>query len=241
MKFSVRLLSSETIASIHQRLGLHIFPNFFNEDTHNLVFHELNRHVSKRRYELDHWDSVITNYRESEVSISTLSSEVQSLIQNSQDRFPQQTFSYKSFSFRNGPPMDHAHILDLRNDGEIRHHVDAIKFSGGIVAGLCFNTDALCTLKRDLSAINHYVSSLQQDEIDANIKDDVDSTELPESLEFELPKRCLYILSGASRYLYGHSIHLLEPKNRRISLMMRDSNINIHENESLLRSMRVTS
>ncbi|XP_076756510.1 alpha-ketoglutarate-dependent dioxygenase alkB homolog 7, mitochondrial [Xylocopa sonorina] len=96
------------------------------------------------------------------------------------------------------------HVLDLAKDGWIKPHVDSVRFCGEIIAGLSLLTD--CVMR--LQMINN----------EALYKD------------FLLPRRSLYIMSGAARYNYNHEIFKNEksyfegqhiPKDRRISVICR--------------------
>ena len=96
------------------------------------------------------------------------------------------------------------HVLDLAPEGWIKPHVDSIRFCGEIITGLSLLTDSVMRLKM------------------------VDNITLYK--DFLLPRRSLYIMSGAARYNYNHEIlkneesffkgqHIL--KGRRISVICR--------------------
>ncbi|OAD58838.1 putative alpha-ketoglutarate-dependent dioxygenase ABH7, partial [Eufriesea mexicana] len=96
------------------------------------------------------------------------------------------------------------HILDLAPEGWIKPHVDSIKFCGEIISGLSLLTDSVMRLKM------------------------IDNETLYK--DFLLPRRSLYIMSGAARYNYNHEIFKNEesffngqhiPKGRRISVICR--------------------
>ncbi|KAG8441438.1 hypothetical protein GDO86_006978 [Hymenochirus boettgeri] len=108
------------------------------------------------------------------------------------------------------PPMEaqlsHVHVLDLRKEGYIKPHVDSIKFCGSTIAGICLLS----------SSIMRLVS--------------VDNPE--ERADLLLPRRCLYVLSGAARYKFTHEILRDEEsyfngihikRDRRISVICRNT------------------
>mmetsp|Transcript_17757 Transcript_17757/g.23149 ORF Transcript_17757/g.23149 Transcript_17757/m.23149 type:complete len:126 (+) Transcript_17757:355-732(+) len=94
------------------------------------------------------------------------------------------------------------HVIDLReDDGCIRPHIDSVKFSGGIVAGLSLLSRCTMTLAR-------------ADEKSGEVKPNADSHRL------QLEPNSLYVLSGLARFSYAHSIS--ETQGRRLSIIFRD-------------------
>ena len=97
-----------------------------------------------------------------------------------------------------GPPQPHVHALDLAPAAALGAHVDSVKFSGGVVAGLSLCCDGVMTLAEAAPA----------------------GSKAPRALAVRLPRRSLYVLQGAARYDYSHAI---EPRSeRRISVILRD-------------------
>ncbi len=111
--------------------------------------------------------------------------------------------------------MPYVHVLDLQPEpsGRIDNHVDSVKFSGEVVAGLSLLSPAVMRLRHETS-----------DRV----------------VDLFLPERSLYILSGESRYNWGHAIVSREgatgepgfrpvtfrghpvTRGRRISIIFRD-------------------
>ena len=140
------------------------------------------------------------------------------------------------------------HVVDLAKDGHIGAHVDSIKFSGGIVAGLSllsqrtmrleYDHEAHAALPATLAAIPLYAdATITVAEPGENSK-----PPLATAVEFVLPPRSLYVLAGPLRYFFSHQVLgqgspaglpiLLPPDEsseslyeRRISVVLRD----IHE------------
>lgn len=89
--------------------------------------------LKKRRYELMHWDGVIQNYREQEIPFNVqvlFRAMLLSLIY--QNESVQQTITrvrktINEFCHREVPFLQHFHILDLLEQGEIRYHVDNVE------------------------------------------------------------------------------------------------------------------
>lgn len=97
------------------------------------------------------------------------------------------------------------HILDLAPEGWIKPHVDSVRFCGGIIAGLSLLSDSVMRLTM--------------------VGYEKECTEC-----FLLPRRSLYIMTGAARYKYNHEILKTDqsyfegrhvPKGRRISIICR--------------------
>ena len=95
------------------------------------------------------------------------------------------------------------HILDLLPEGSIASHIDHIEYSGEYIVGLSLNS--------------HAVMTLQHKNLDA-------------AFDLLLPRRSLYVLQGAARFEWEHSIarhptfdgEQLAPKGRRVSVIFRD-------------------
>ncbi|XP_053319109.1 alpha-ketoglutarate-dependent dioxygenase alkB homolog 7, mitochondrial [Spea bombifrons] len=97
------------------------------------------------------------------------------------------------------------HVLDLKKEGYIKPHVDSVKFCGSTIAGICLLSGSVMRLV---------------------------SVENPEDrADLLLPRRCLYVLSGAVRYDFTHEILRDEEsffngqrvqRERRISVICRN-------------------
>lgn len=97
------------------------------------------------------------------------------------------------------------HVIDLK--GRIDPHIDSVKFSGGIVAGLSLLATATMRLSK---------------------ADPMSGDVLPQgdSYDLLLEPGSLYILTGPARFEYAHSIFDLS-EDRRLSIIMRDLKIAI--------------
>lgn len=101
-------------------------------------------------------------------------------------------------------PLAHVHVLDLAKEGEIKPHVDSVKFCGDTIAGLSLLSPSVMRLVH---------------EKDAN-----------EIVDVKLEKRSLYIMKNQARYDYSHAILGLNdsifngqpvPRDRRVSIIFR--------------------
>jgi alkylated DNA repair protein alkB family protein 7 len=140
------------------------------------------------------------------------------------------------------------HVVDLANDGHIGAHVDSIKFSGGIVAGLSllsqrtmrleYDHEAHAALPAALAAVHLYSDAT----VTVSAPGENSKPPLATAVEFVLPPRSLYVMAGPLRYFFSHQVlgkgspaglpSLLPPDEssdslfeRRISVVLRD----IHE------------
>ena len=92
-----------------------------------------------------------------------------------------------------------AHAIDLAPNGFIGPHIDSVKFSGKIVAGLSLGSPRLMELAHCEEEANLEPKSLRENHAS--------------SIEIPLHPRSLYILTDVLRYNYTHQIYA-EPLNR---------------------------
>jgi alkylated DNA repair protein alkB homolog 7 len=99
------------------------------------------------------------------------------------------------------------HAIDLHPSGALNAHVDSVRFSGNLVAGLSLLSESIMRLK-------------PSDEADVG------------HIDLWLPTRSLYVLSGVSRYSFTHellpsgsSFRGTTPvhRDRRFSIIFRDA------------------
>jgi alkylated DNA repair protein alkB homolog 7 len=128
------------------------------------------------------------------------------------------------------PPLDSSlhfsgtwlpcHAIDLHQDGELNAHVDSVRFSGNLVAGLSLISDAIMRLKPS-------TDSLLDDNLEGS-----KTIESSEYIDMFLPRRSLYVLSGISRFGFSHELlpsgsifnsTTPIPRDRRISVIFRDA------------------
>jgi alkylated DNA repair protein alkB homolog 7 len=189
---------------------------------------------SSRRYEQGHWDSVIKNYREVELFDEELD-DLKYLLQ------PIRQFIEERHNNSSTDPTDHdsslcfsgswlpCHAIDLHHDGELNAHVDSVRFSGNLVAGLSLLSDAIMRLKPSRDSSSHDSSDEKGDVIPTS-----STVESSEYIDLLLPRRSLYVLSGMSRYRYSHELlpsgsrfqnTVPIPRDRRLSVIFRDTKI----------------
>ncbi len=194
-----------------------MYPGFITETEGNALVAEASRRLKRRRFENGHWDSVITGYREVELSTPD-------------DQYPRHDFDVEDEAAhvpsyvkaiqktRNHLENRHFHVhggcadgtvsnsitgwlpchaIDLSANGELKPHVDSVKFSGKIVAGLSLISDAIMRLRPSAK------------EWECEKKDNEHSVGCGVSdgyVDLFLPKLSLYVLSGMSRYSFTHEL-----------------------------------
>ncbi|KAJ0173386.1 hypothetical protein K1T71_011562 [Dendrolimus kikuchii] len=150
---------------------MQVFPDFVTEEEEQSMLAELEPYLKRMRYEFDHWDNAIQGYRETEKS--KWSPENQIIL----DRVKALAFAPGSGS---GEPLPHAHVLDLAGAGHIKPHIDAVRFCGDVIAGVCLVSGAVMRLAHAQKP--HLV------------------------LDALLARRALYIMKGCARYSFSHAV-----------------------------------
>jgi len=173
--------------------GLTLLPSFVTPAEQEELVRELDGVFQGKRYSFArHWDQVIIGYRECERSLFKFSAQNQRTIQRLNDAI--------------GPGVNlfpHVHVLDIHEDGEMKPHIDSIKFSGGLIAGLSLLSPCVFEL--------HHQQS-------------------PARVNLLLEPGSFYIMRGDARYEWAHGISKSDvafkgrtvKRTRRLSLIMRD-------------------
>ncbi|PRP73425.1 putative alpha-ketoglutarate-dependent dioxygenase ABH7-like, partial [Planoprotostelium fungivorum] len=104
---------------------IRIIPNFITPDEEESLMNEV-------KYEENHWDKVIVDFRETEKT--RWKEENESIFRRMREMFD-----------TNIKWLPGVHILDLTEKGYIGPHVDSIKFSGSIISGISLLSD--CVMK----------------------------------------------------------------------------------------------
>lgn len=174
---------------------MQVYPDFITEKEESSMLAELEPQLKRMRYEFDHWDNAIHGFRETERNRwsetgETVLSRVKAL-----------AFAPGAGA---GEPLPHVHILDLASAGHIKPHVDAVRFCGEVIAGLCLVSAAVMRLEHSAR---------------------------PElALHALLERRALYIMRGVARYKFSHAVlggeHSLfrgrtVPRARRVAVICR--------------------
>lgn len=180
--------------------GLALFEEFLTSREHDSLVEAADRKLRRRPYERDHWDAVIVNYRETELL---------NLEGPAADAVRKAAAKLNSLGF--AEPLLPPHVVDLAPDGRIFSHIDSVKFSGGVVAGISLLSSATMRLEEADPAEGRPVEG-------------------GASLDLALHPRSFYVLAGPARYVYTHSI--FDVSSRRLSLILRDQMRNMPSSSS---------
>lgn len=190
-----------------------VYPGFIDLSESKSLVKEASKRMKRRRFEDGHWDSVITGYRE--VELPTPDEEHRPITDRGQDDgdLPlyagviQKTRKHLESHHFNDPANATteirwlpAHAIDLSADGELTAHVDSVKFSGEIVAGISLLSDSIMRLRpssKEWDSDDQSSSSGSRDDAEQEVRGHVD---------LYLPACSLYVLSGMSRYSYTHEL-----------------------------------
>jgi alkylated DNA repair protein alkB family protein 7 len=182
-----------------------VYPHFITEAEEKAMIEEAGRRLKRRRFEDGHWDAVIKQYREVELPTPDDQFPRQGGVENDdievyvppfvkvieKTRRHLENHHFNEYSSSNDSiRWLPCHAIDLSANGELTAHVDSVKFSGGIVAGLSLLSDSIMRLKPSA------------EEWECNEKVDNSNG----YVDLYLPKSSLYVLSGMSRYSYTHEL-----------------------------------
>ncbi|KAJ1453688.1 hypothetical protein M885DRAFT_567298 [Pelagophyceae sp. CCMP2097] len=181
---AARALASSAAAAPNAAVsGFRLWPEFVTEAEHDEQLAEsplvcvLDARLRKRRYERDHWDAVIVNYREAEAPDALFAAGAAGALRRWRALVATE-LGCEAFL-----PL---HCIDLDGDGVITPHVDSVKFSGGVVSGLSLRSKSTLVLQR--------------------AHDDGTVVAGATSHACELAPRSMYTLSGDARFRYAHSV-----------------------------------
>jgi alkylated DNA repair protein alkB family protein 7 len=202
--------------------GLAVLPDFFSAEEEAALDAHCSGALAKCPWEASHFDAVIQHYRERQLPLAGLPPLGAAVVARAQGAFPPQGGAV-------GPHMDVLHVLELAPRGAIAPHVDSVKFSGAVVAGLCLRSEALLQLTVDAGAAGEgraptaaaWARAAQPAALQAQ----------PLQVTALLPRRCLYILTGEARYGWAHALPLggewqgrsvVRGPRGRLSIILRD-------------------
>lgn len=112
-----------------------VLTNFITEAEEEVLKKEVDPHLTRLKYEFDHWDDAIHGFREIERSRWTKQASL-ILARVCKSAFPD-----------SGKKLPQTHVLDLAKSGVIKPHVDSVRFCGNIICGLCLLSDAVMRLR----------------------------------------------------------------------------------------------
>eukprot|EP01031_Cornospumella_fuschlensis_P037160 gene37160-45102_t len=212
---------------------LQLFHEIITVDEEAVLMKWIDPIMKRKRYEGNHWDDVISKYKEVDSSWHKPPDNVYAILNKIEGFIKENMYIRNEESLKFISP----HLIDLAPEGSIGGHVDSVKFSGDLIAGLSLLSSRYMYLTpdRDYHAISPDVlhdyidsspppglsSALVSQEVTAPLGCTVlyGATAspttmssfhpcLPSCVSLPLPPRSLYILQGIWRYNYAHSVSL---------------------------------
>lgn len=207
-----------------------VYPEVISEDEADALVQDIQNRMRRRRYEKGHWDAVITQYKEVELPLPTessvggggpqpLSDLSVAAIQRIRNQLERNHFGPNGSKDQEGRTKDQlpiqwipCHGIDLKKDGKLTAHVDSVRYSGLIVAGLSLLSSSIMRLR---PAAEYSSDTTGSDDGTEKSKQQSQQhlyepkpTESPGDVHVDLylPPRSLYVLSGVSRYEYTHEL-----------------------------------
>ena len=247
--------ASEAPSDFHLHSAL-VYPNFLTKEEGDALEIDVLKRMRRKRFESGHWDAVITEYKEVELTIPSDANYIHNTrnplsplscdaISRVRDHLTQTHFigsimkdverDENPYPTRTTAPVEwlNCHAIHLKKDGELTAHVDSVKFSGGIVAGLSLKSTAIMRLQpAQTSEISNTLGesdeSDESDESSSSVSQEIyhhrindqkatnnkGTNTSPRSekllgkgqVDLLLPPLSLYVLSGVSRYNYTHEL-----------------------------------
>jgi alkylated DNA repair protein alkB family protein 7 len=173
-----------------------------------------------RRYEKGHWDAVITGYKEVELSDVSFpggsDDEIPAIFRRIQRFLATRQLQPRFYSHNEHIQWLPCHAIDLKKDGELKAHVDSIRFSGELVAGLSLLSPSIMRLVPD----------------DGSNDDNSNNSEDPGYVDLYLPPQSLYALTGVGRYRYSHQLLpdssiFVSPTDGARTVVIRDQRLSV--------------
>eukprot|EP00980_Cylindrotheca_fusiformis_P014342 scaffold3827_cov179-Cylindrotheca_fusiformis.AAC.6 len=169
-----------------------VYSNALTPTQADLIVEDIRSRMKRRRYEKGHWDAVIINYKEIELPDSSFDDpEIPKIFHRLRQHLEKRHLDYDPVEWLP------CHAIDLKKDGELNAHVDSIKFSGDLVAGISLLSPSIMRLIPD------------EDSYKQENWEKVDGW-----VDLYLPPLSLYALTGVGRYRYSHQ---LQPNNSTFS------------------------
>ncbi|EEC43287.1 predicted protein [Phaeodactylum tricornutum CCAP 1055/1] len=195
-----------------------VYREFITEAQEQTLIEELQAKLKRSRYQKGHWDAAIVDYRETEVidEASTLSVEFRGVLERVRAQILARHLMHKHQSVAPELLWLPCHCIDLKKEGELNAHVDSVRFSGDIVAGLSLMSSSIMRLREEKQEL---VSSQRK------------QTKDEPYVDLFLQERSLYVLEGYSRYRYTHELlpsgstfgDKVVHRENRLSIIFRDS------------------
>lgn len=181
-----------------------VYPGFITKEEAKSFIKEVSKRMKRRRFEEGHWDSVIVGYREVELAVPDDLPSQLTTTDAEEPLFVDAVRRIRNHLEANHLPLNESikwipcHAIDLSEQGRLDAHVDSVKFSGDIVAGLSLLSDSIMRLK---PCSDEWKSESEEEGEEGTTAISEDGY-----VDLYLPKQSLYVLSGMSRFCYTHEL-----------------------------------
>lgn len=174
-----------------------VYCNVISPEEQEHILGDLKHIFRHRRYERGHWDAVIVKYKETELfnEPDQLSETSRAVLQRIRKHLVDHRHIKPDITWLP------SHAIELHPDGELRAHIDSVRFSGHLVAGLSLGTSAIMRLQPPKDG-QQEDSDHGQSGGDSDKYDDENAG----YVDLLLQPRSLYVLTGRSRYDYTHEL-----------------------------------
>lgn len=193
---------------------LHLQPDFLSPSDASSLYEHLKTTINTRRrgkrWESGHFDGVIFNYKELELSSPSQTPSHHPLLQATTSRVHALLRAHLSSPTTSFLPT---HCIVLRaSTGHIAPHVDSVKFSGSLVCGISLGSERVMRLRPADPATGEPIDF---------------GDEEGGYIDMKLSVGSLYIISNEARYRWTHEILNGDESDGgdadRISLIFRDA------------------
>jgi len=186
--------------------GLKVFEDFVSADEEQAVMDLADTIMHDREYRDDHYDGVITRYRECFLD-NFPDPKVAAVVQR------MRLWAWRETSgdpFRGPRLFPHIQMIDMEAEGFIKGHRDNHKFFGAFTCGLNLASPAVMRFQE--------------------LKDGSGAGGHSTTYDCPLPRRSLYLMSKDSRWNWTHAVlasgtscaHGTHQRSRRLSVIVRD-------------------
>lgn len=125
-----------------------VIPDFVTAEEEQSVLKEVTRALRGRKYQYDHWDGAIEGYKETEKTQWTNSMSLAFINKLRREASVAAATNIEEESPNTTPnTIEETHVLDLAADGEIKPHIDSVKFCGDVIAGVSLLSSCVMSMQ----------------------------------------------------------------------------------------------
>ncbi|KAK4468081.1 hypothetical protein MN116_008086 [Schistosoma mekongi] len=212
---------------------LYLKQDFVTETEESSMIDEVDSALRKQKYQTKHWDYAIRNFRE--VERRNWHATTNQLVIDRLKMITAENSDITTMVKAEVVPenidqlvLPLIHILDLAENGEIMPHVDSVKFCGESIAVLSLLADSILRLAIAPQSEVVGIPEGQRDYLHA-----LNLPPIGSWIDIFIPRRSVYIIRGALRYLLTHAIL----SNEQVACMRNDYLVDMY---NLHRGRRVS-